>query len=74
MITPPQCSANWNAPSARSRPTPKVSADSGWTSIQPMGTLFEQSLAIFLDTTILRLMEHTAKSSDGMFTRHANLE
>ncbi len=51
-----------------------MSADSGWTSIQPMGTLFEQSLAIFLDTTILRLMEHTAKSSDGMFTRHANLE
>lgn len=55
-------------------PTPKVSADSGWTSIQPMGTLFEQSLSIFLDLTILRLMERAAKDSTGMFKRHANLE
>jgi len=55
-------------------PTPKVSADSGWVSIQPMGTLFEQSLSIFLDLTILRLMERAAKDSAGMFKRHANLE
>lgn len=55
-------------------PTPKVSADSGWASIQPMGTLFEQSLSIFLDLTILRLMERAAKNSAGMFKRHANLE
>ena len=55
-------------------PTPKVNADSGWTSIQPMGTLFEQSLSIFLDLTILRLMQRATKDSADMFKRHANLE
>lgn len=55
-------------------PTPKVSADSGWSSIQPMGTLFEQSLSIFLDLTILRLMQRATQDSAGMFRRHANLE
>lgn len=55
-------------------PTPKVSTDTGWTSIQPMGSLFEQSLFIFLDLTILRLMDRAAKDSGTMFKRHANLE
>ncbi|MFT3848759.1 MAG: 6-phospho-3-hexuloisomerase [Propionivibrio sp.] len=55
-------------------PTPKVRAGAGWASIQPMGSLFEQSLFIFLDLVILRLMEHAAKDSGTMFKRHANLE
>jgi 6-phospho-3-hexuloisomerase len=55
-------------------PTPKVSADTGWTSIQPMGSLFEQSLFIFLDLVILRLMDSAARDSATMFRRHANLE
>ncbi len=55
-------------------PTPKVEADSGFKSIQPMGSLFEQSLLLFLDTVILRLMERQGKDSDTMFTKHANLE
>lgn len=55
-------------------PTPKVDADSGLTSIQPMGSLFEQSLFIFLDLVILRLMERATKDSGTMFKRHANLE
>jgi len=55
-------------------PSPKVSADAEWTSIQPMGSLFEQSLFIFLDLVILRLMQRTALDSAGMFKRHANLE
>ena len=55
-------------------PTPKVSTDTEWTSIQPMGSLFEQSLFIFLDLVILSLMDRVAKNSDGMFRRHANLE
>jgi 6-phospho-3-hexuloisomerase len=55
-------------------PTPKVAADSGFKSIQPMGSLFEQSLLLFLDSLIMRLMEKRGNDSDTMFTRHANLE
>lgn len=55
-------------------PTPKVKEDSGFKSIQPMGSLFEQSLLLTLDAVILRLMDKQRKDSDTMFTRHANLE
>ena len=55
-------------------PTPKVATDTGFKSIQPMGSLVEQSLLLFLDSVILRLMELQGNDSDTMFTRHANLE
>ena len=55
-------------------PSPKVNGTAEWTSIQPMGTLFEQSLFIFLDILILMLMEMQAKDSAIMFQRHANIE
>ena len=55
-------------------PTPKASGAEAWTSIQPMGSLFEQSLLIFLDIIILKLMEQRANDSADMFKRHANLE
>lgn len=55
-------------------PTPKVETDNGFKSVQPMGSLFEQSLLLFLDIVILRLMEKQGNDSDTMFTRHANLE
>ena len=55
-------------------PTPKASGAEVWTSIQPMGSLFEQSLFIFLDIIILKLMEEIANDSTNMFKRHANLE
>ena len=55
-------------------PTPKADADKSFRSIQPMGSLFEQSLLLFLDAVILRLMEKQGNNSDTMFTRHANLE
>ena len=55
-------------------PTPKVETDSGFKSIQPMGSLFEQTLLLFLDSIILRLMEKQGNDSSAMFTRHANLE
>ena len=55
-------------------PTPKVAVDTGFRSIQPMGSLFEQSLNLFLDTVILMLMEKKSGDSENMFTRHANLE
>jgi 6-phospho-3-hexuloisomerase len=55
-------------------PTPKVKTDTGFKSIQPMGSLFEQSLLLTLDAVFLRLMEKQGKDSEAMFSRHANLE
>lgn len=55
-------------------PTPKAKVSEEFCSIQPMGSLFEQSLFLFLDAVILRLMEKQGNDSDTMFTRHANLE
>lgn len=55
-------------------PTPKAETDASFQSIQPMGSLFEQCLLLFLDSVILRLMEKQGNNSDTMFTRHANLE
>lgn len=55
-------------------PTPKAKTDAGVSSIQPMGSLFEQSLLLVLDAVILRLMEKKGLDSDAMFGRHANLE
>jgi 6-phospho-3-hexuloisomerase len=43
-------------------------------SIQPMGSLFEQSLLLFFDAIILKLMEKKGRTSDTMYGRHANLE
>lgn len=43
-------------------------------SMQPMGTLFEQSLLIICDTIILGLMSRTGVSASQMRERHANLE
>jgi 6-phospho-3-hexuloisomerase len=39
-----------------------------------MGSLFEQSLLIFLDLIVMRLMEKRAIDSSAMFDKHANLE
>ena len=55
-------------------PSPKIQKETGFTSIQPMGSLFEQSLLLVLDAVILILMERQHKTSDIMFTKHANLE
>jgi 6-phospho-3-hexuloisomerase len=43
-------------------------------SVQPMGTLFEQSMFILCDSLILWLMHRTGISATQMFERHANLE
>ncbi|MDO4323797.1 MAG: 6-phospho-3-hexuloisomerase [Lachnospiraceae bacterium] len=55
-------------------PTPKANVGQNYTSIQPMGSLFEQSCLLYLDCVILRLMEKKQNDSASMFTRHANLE
>lgn len=51
----------------------KAEGSSG-KSIQPMGSLFEQSLLLFYDSVILRFMEKKELNSDTMYGRHANLE
>jgi 6-phospho-3-hexuloisomerase len=43
-------------------------------SVQPMGSLFEQSMLILCDSLILGLMQRTGVSAAQMFERHANLE
>ena len=55
-------------------PSPKATANSDFVSIQPMGNLFEQSLLLFLDMSIMLLMEQTNITSEAMFKLHANLE
>jgi 6-phospho-3-hexuloisomerase len=44
------------------------------TSIQPMGSAFEQMSALVYDALVLELMERTNQSADNMFLRHADLE
>lgn len=55
-------------------PTPKSSLKNTAASIQPMGSLFEQSLMLAFDILVLIMMEKLSKSSDAMFALHANLE
>ncbi|PLR81282.1 6-phospho-3-hexuloisomerase, partial [Bacillus sp. V33-4] len=53
---------------------PKAGADSDYNTIQPMGSLFEQSLLVFYDAIVLRLMDKKGLESGVMYGRHANLE
>ncbi|NLE44480.1 MAG: SIS domain-containing protein [Chloroflexi bacterium] len=55
-------------------PTPKLAEDSGLRSIQPMGTLFEQSLGLLLDLVTVQLMDELRLTPTQMLARHANLE
>lgn len=52
----------------------KDSIQSELTSIQPMGSLFEQISQLVCDTLTLMLMEQTNISADDMRKRHANIE
>ncbi|WCK52487.1 6-phospho-3-hexuloisomerase [Aneurinibacillus sp. Ricciae_BoGa-3] len=54
--------------------SPKDQSASDYKTIQPMGALFEQTLLLFYDAVILRLMEKKGMNSETMFGRHANLE
>jgi 6-phospho-3-hexuloisomerase len=46
----------------------------GFASIQPMTTLNEQSIGIFFDAVVLRLMEELNETHETMWERHSNLE
>lgn len=55
-------------------PTPKAMGTEHFSSVQPMGALFEQSLMIFLDLMVMRLMDKKGLDASYMYERHANLE
>lgn len=55
-------------------PSSKIDSASFNTSLQPMGSLFEQSLLLVTDIIVAKLMESTSQDSAEMFVRHANLE
>jgi 6-phospho-3-hexuloisomerase len=55
-------------------PADDAGDERGQTSLQPMGSLFEQSLFILCDTLILELMARSSVSASQMLERHANLE
>ena len=57
-----------------SAPSPKSAKQGDIKSIQPMGSLFEPSEGIFMDISIMMLMEKRNLDSDTMFGRHANME
>ncbi|MDD3140091.1 MAG: 6-phospho-3-hexuloisomerase [Lachnospiraceae bacterium] len=54
-------------------PAPTKKDNTG-ESMQPMGTLFEQSLGIFFDALVLMLMKKLSISVEEMYKNHNNLE
>lgn len=46
----------------------------GAVSVQPLGTLFEQALALTCDALVSGLMRRLGVSEQAMYARHANVE
>ena len=55
-------------------PSPKLIHKQDKTSIQPMGSLFEQSLLLTLDCIVGMLIQEKQLDADSIFMNHANLE
>ncbi|MGW9528744.1 6-phospho-3-hexuloisomerase [Paenibacillus terrae] len=53
---------------------PKDPSNKDYQTIQPMGSLFEQTLLLYGDALVLRTMELRKLTSESMFGQHANLE
>jgi len=52
----------------------KDQSEGGYKTIQPMGSLFEQTSLLFYDALILCCMEKKGLDSHKMYGKHANLE
>jgi 6-phospho-3-hexuloisomerase len=52
----------------------KINKTIGGSSIQPMTTLFEQSLTILLDSFVLEIMKRTGETGQSMMKRHNVIE
>ena len=55
-------------------PSPKLAQAQSFSSTQPMGNLFEQSLLVLLDSMACSMMNQMRMNSEKMFLNHANLE
>jgi len=53
---------------------PKEQTASADETVQPMGSLFEQTMLLFYDALILQIMEDKQLDSQTMYGKHANLE
>jgi len=54
--------------------SPKDQSTGNKQTIQPMGSLFEQTLLLYYDAIILRIMEMKGLNTHNMYGNHANLE
>ncbi|MCS7462935.1 6-phospho-3-hexuloisomerase [Paenibacillus doosanensis] len=54
--------------------SPKEQQGGGSATVQPMGSLFEQSLLLLTDALVLKLMDRQGIEAAAMFSKHANLE
>lgn len=54
--------------------SPKDQSEGDFKSIQPMGSLFEQTLLMFYDAIILSFMDKMCLDTNKMYGKHANLE
>lgn len=54
--------------------SPKLKVATAVTSIQPMGTAFEQMSSLCYDAAVLELMDALGETSESMFPRHADFE
>ncbi|PLT31441.1 6-phospho-3-hexuloisomerase [Peribacillus deserti] len=54
--------------------SPKDQSEGDYKTIQPMGSLFEQTLLLFYDAVILRFMDKKGLDTNTMYGKHANLE
>lgn len=52
----------------------KTGTETAAGTIQPMGSLYEQTLLVFYDAVILQLMKLKGLDTAGMYGNHANLE
>ncbi|WP_297520313.1 6-phospho-3-hexuloisomerase [uncultured Clostridium sp.] len=52
----------------------KDQSNGEYKTIQPMGSLFEQTMLLFYDAIILTIMEKRGLDSNKMYGKHANLE
>lgn len=48
--------------------------ESSFTSVQPMASLYEQSVLLLGDSIVLGLMDKSDKENEEMFKKHSNLE
>jgi 6-phospho-3-hexuloisomerase len=52
----------------------KDQSEGDFKTVQPMGSLFEQTMLLIYDAIILRFMEKKGLDSNNMYGKHANLE